>query len=413
MNDLYINKRHLFCTNYQLKSIIGFFVVLTCVFPYITFYSFGTDIQPWCIIFLCMYFIIIILSGYKFKSVLSLLFIPILFSISLIPFETNYFNVIRSVSGYIVIGVSPVVFLYILRSNFSLVENLIKFSILIYFLVATYQFIFNRYFLVEMLNRISTLSNRGVTSLTPEPTSYGLLCLFMLLILTTLDIKNKIFYSSLLICQILLFSQSSMVILLGIIFMFMYLLASISLYKVVLLMFLSFLFFAGLLYLNLLDINVRIFSIFIDLYHNPFDLITIDESINDRVSAIYFSIKGFFDNYLIPNGFSSYQNYVISELPNQTVFYNSTSKVIMSYYGGILFQLGFVGMLIPVTYSFFIIKYYKANIKQCIVYFCFINFVLLLAIPMTFPLVGLYIACLVFKTTRIKQYPVVPIKSSM
>jgi len=130
----------------------------------------------------------------------------------------------------------------------------------------------------------------------------------------------------------------------------------------------------------------------------PSNLFIADASINDRVSAIYFSIKGFFDNNMIANGFGTYAQYLSDELPKQDTFWwVSESNRIMSFYGGILFELGFVGLLIPFVYSILIFKAYKYKISDGLLYFFFINTILLTAIPLSFPFVGIYMATLLYK----------------
>ena len=153
-----------------------------------------------------------------------------------------------------------------------------------------------------------------------------------------------------------------------------------------------------LLYDSLLSFNSRSMIMLNSAINSPTDIVYRDQSINDRASAIYFSIKGFIDNYFIGNGFSKYAEYLNNELPKQTYFwYVSTSNRIMSYYGSILFELGFIGLLIPFTYSAIIFQAYKRNLKDMLVYLLFLNTILFSAIALSFPLVGVYIATLLYK----------------
>jgi hypothetical protein len=125
-----------------------------------------------------------------------------------------------------------------------------------------------------------------------------------------------------------------------------------------------------------------------------------DESINARMAAIYFSIMGFIDNFGIPNGFGAFSNYQEIELPKQDIFTHLRSPPhrIMSFYGGILFELGVIGLLIPISYSVILLKAYKKNIKNFLLFFFFLNTILFTAIPVTLPLVGIYIAALLYRS---------------
>jgi hypothetical protein len=148
------------------------------------------------------------------------------------------------------------------------------------------------------------------------------------------------------------------------------------------------------------DGNFRILEIIKMLVESPSQILALDDSINDRASAIYFSIKGLLDNYFLPNGFSSYGTYMNTELPKQDVFLQSSSNSrIMSYYGGIMYELGIIGLLIPVTFTIIIIKSYVGKVRSMFLYVLFINTILFSAIPMSFPFVGVYMACLIYRKT--------------
>jgi len=132
---------------------------------------------------------------------------------------------------------------------------------------------------------------------------------------------------------------------------------------------------------------------------NPGSLMS-DGSINARMAAIYFSIMGFIDNFGIPNGFGAFSNYQEIELPKQDIFTHIKSPPvrIMSFYGGILFELGVIGLLIPISYSIIILRAYKKNIKNFLLFFFFLNTILFTAIPVTLPLVGIYIGALLYRS---------------
>jgi hypothetical protein len=386
-------------SKYSLLALTIFTTIFT-LFPYVSIYSFGTDIQPISIVFGFAYIGIVFFYGVPFKSILVFLMLPFLLSTLLFSLDDKLFSAIRSVLGYATICIIPIVFGYILNKHNRVFVLTLKFATIIYLIVGLIQLFVNRSFLSFLLNRASTSDNRGVTSLAPEPTFYGLICLFFILCFIALDIQNKRRYILILLFQIFILAQSSMVILFLCIFFGYHQICNLK-FKTFVFSFLGVI--AALYFLSNVDLgdgNLRILVIIKMLVENPSNILVLDESINDRASAIYFSIKGFFDNYLLPNGFSSYGTYMDSELPKQDVFLQTASRTrIMSYYGGILYELGIIGLLIPVTYTIIIIKAYADEIRSMFLYVFFINTILFSAIPMSFPFVGVYMACLIYRMT--------------
>ena len=155
------------------------------------------------------------------------------------------------------------------------------------------------------------------------------------------------------------------------------------------------------------DIDNRAIFLANSLISNP-EVLLVDGSINSRVSNIYFSLKGFFDNYGIPAGFSAFPIYWTSEIAGHDIFFQSASSApirIMSFYGAMLFELGLIGALIPITYSIIIFEAYKDNARQLLILIFYINAILFTAVPMSFTLVGMYFGALIFKAeNRIKSY---------
>jgi hypothetical protein len=376
-------------------------LLLFSFFPYITFHSFGSDIQPWAIVFIFTTSLLLFYKNFKLKVAFTYLLLPFIYAFLMLLISTDKITAIRSFVGYSTICLTPIVFYYLLKIRYKLIVRFLKFTTVLYFLVGLFQTLYDRNFMSFILNRISTTESRGVTSLTPEPTFYGIVCLFLILIFMSLKIENKKKFIYLLLFQIIFLSQSSMVILFLLIFYFYYFIFKLNV-KTISIAFLVISICLSILYnLDYTSHNLRMFYLVNKFIEDPMNIFIIDSSVNDRVSAIYFSIKGFFDNYGIANGFGSYSNYIDQELPKQDTFWwVSTSDRIMSYYGGILFELGFVGSLIPITYSIIILKAYKYQINNRFTYVFFINTILMSAIPMSFPLVGMYLATLVYKANN-------------
>lgn len=379
---------------YNLRYVI---VILFSFFPYVTPYSFGSDIQPWSFLSVSIFSLVVFYKNIKFKLSLAFLFILSAYSLLLLLIAVDILSAVRSILGYLTMSLVPFVFYYILKTNYNFSVKLLKFTTIIYFLVGVIQLLFNKTFLSFLLNRISGGDSRGVASLTVEPTFYGIICIFLILIFLTLDIKNKYKYIYLLLIQIFLLSQSSMAILFLIIYIFYYFIFKLNIKILFLSFFGFFIIYFFWFFLDLSSYNIRVFQILGQLIENPSNII-IDGSVNERAAAIYFSISGFFDNYMLPNPIGSYSVYQNQELLKQETFlYPTSSNRIASYYGSILFELGVIGIVIPVVYSIIIYKAYRKNIRDVFLYIFFINTILFSAIQLSFPLVGIYMAALLYK----------------
>lgn len=378
-------------------------ILVFSFFPYLSLYSFGTDVQPWNVLFASLLTSLIFVKKLKFNIELSFLWLPFLCSIGLLIISNDIKSAVRSILGYLTISITPLVFYYILKYEYSFFEKFLKLATIIYLTVGLVQVIFNRNFMSFLLNRVSTSEDRGVVSLTPEPTFYGVVCLFFILIFLSLNVKNKEKYIYMLLFQIIFLAKSSMVILLLAVFLFYHIIFKINIkvLSLTLLLIMKFYVLYKNYELDLWNYNIRPIYLLKHFLENPTDVFLIDASVNDRLSAVYFSFKGFFDNYMLPNGFGTYESYLNSELDKQNIFWwVSISNRIMSYYGAILFELGFIGLIIPFTYSLIILKAYRHNLRDSLLYLFFINTTLLTAIPLSFPLVGVYIATLIYRSNN-------------
>jgi O-antigen ligase len=128
---------------------------------------------------------------------------------------------------------------------------------------------------------------------------------------------------------------------------------------------------------------------------NPLEVARLDGSLNDRVSAVYYSLKGFFLDNMRPHTYGEYSELLMREVPNSSYFwYITINDRIKSYYGSILFELGFIGFLYIVVFSYFIYEFYKWRRKAAIVFVLFFNAILFSAIPLSMPYIPLYLASL-------------------
>ncbi len=200
--------------------LFGFIILLLVFFPYISIIDFGTDVQPLALTFGIVFFGLSLYRKRELERNFIYPFIVMFFSIVIFLFSGDYFEGIRSSLGYMSLFFIPVVVFSIIKKSPELFIKILKISTFVYFFVAIIQRVFDKFFLSNLLTRMSTSEERGVTSLTPEPTFYGTTLLFLLLIFYSLELKKGLIYQFFIVFQIVFLAQSSMAVLYLLVFFF-------------------------------------------------------------------------------------------------------------------------------------------------------------------------------------------------
>lgn len=374
--------------------------------PWVSFRTNDLDSQPWPIILA----ILAILLGWRiYKSLyIVAVFIVISFAI-LITLLTSIQNphasdflVLRSIFGYIGLLVFFVASYNIRRLNISISKHLNIISY-IWFMAAVIQATLGRYSL-GFLVVARTSDTRGVTSLAPEPTFYGMLVLTLTWVILLEAEKDKIkmpFLTKLAVflnlTSIIFLSKSSMsllyVAILGV-GLILYVLKPSP--RIIFSIILSFILIAISIpfVLNFLD-GSRMLHIVEILIASPLFLLEYDMSVNQRFSHIYFSMSGLLDGFGLPRGVGSFSDYASSIKSSfWGVQLSLPGEKIMSWVGVFIFELGVIGVFVICV---FLTAVYRGSegYFRIIPSFCFI-LVGLSALPLGFAplcvLVGLYAA---------------------
>ncbi|EKO3714465.1 hypothetical protein VCSRO155_3297 [Vibrio cholerae] len=304
---------------------------------------------------------------------------------------------VRSFFNYASLFFIAYVSFRILKSGRVNFERFLLISFGIWFFIALIQKFFKSDFLTFLVSASRTTDDRGVTGLAPEPTFLGIVYLFYIIFALHLpELKFRKLLIIMSIVGILFLAQSSMVLLFLIIMLGVFIITNVS-PKSLFLFFLSVVFFSY--FISFLE-GSRIHRLFEMVGNDPFSLVLIDASINDRFFHVFFSIKGFFENLLIPNGYYSWLPYAREQL----VIYQDVVIVewfslggrIMSGYGGALFELGVFFIIVPVVLTRFLFGVYKDNIKVFLFFLIFVNMIMFSAIPVGFPIFGFYLGFLNF-----------------
>ena len=404
-NEIFLSKKN--AAPFLTKLITVFFYI-SVFFPFIQILPGDSDTQPQALILA----ILISLMGLLVLNQIPKIFIylAVLFGVAILISIFSDFNsfVIRRIANYASLLFIPLATFYVLKINHGFNRLFLKITIFIWFLTGFIQTYFKPNFLNFILSNTRTQFDRGVYSLAAEPTFYAIVCLFLFyLVMLLFNVRDKKVYGFLLLIQIVFLAKSSLVVLFLFFMLFVYSLLNIK--KVIAHLNQPYmLIFAPILLIAVFSFQlfdwtrfdeIRLFQMLNLFLDNPVDLILKDKSGNARFGHIFFTILGFLKNYGVPNGFNEWKPFLIDNLPSyRSVFwYVSPLDYAMSGYGAAIFELGIIGLMIPVTVTLcFYHFFYRKNKRTFWFYLIIINVLMLNAIPLSFPIFNFFIGCLIY-----------------
>jgi hypothetical protein len=386
----------------SLGQLFGATFVAFMLIPWVNFGLNSRDSQIWPLlfglVFLALHFRVRLNINYLYFFIIPIFALFVWFFYS----ELNYagpsgFTAIRAILSYSSFSVCLVGFLMYLKSK-SFPWKIFYTVNFLYLFIAVIQLFIPEIVSSIVSTRDITFSNvatvaRGVTSLTPEPTFFGIFLYFLCFIyLVQCDFKPDRFLTFVLLLNffaIIFLSRSSMMIL--------YLLVSLPVLFIRLKLFHTFLilFFGAVFIFVTLQIfsetrMVRLFELLYEL--GPSSLILIDESVNDRVAHVVFPIHGSILNDLMPGGFHSWGNmHTELVLLWDGIFWYINAGPIMSFFGLYIYELGIIGAIFLLFIFLSIQDGSFSRLTESIVLFIILNS----SIPPSFPLlpilIGLYL----------------------
>jgi hypothetical protein len=295
----------------------------------------------------------------------------------------NLYDTLRSYFGYISLLIIPLGTYLIFKQRGGPNERLIKIIIWVWFAAGFIQKYIDSSFLENVLSRYSTNEARGVVGMGSEPSAYGYMCLFMILLVMKFE-KNRWLYIANLLIQIVVFAQSTVTLLYLAVYIGMYLINELVCGKKYAL--LKFVVLAGggagglVLISNFARQGSRMQVLVWNLFHKP-EMLLEDGSITLRVQAIEYSITEFIANYGMPHGLS---------------------KKIMSGIGTVLYEFGIFGIILVVLVAAIIWLGYPKG--ERITYTGGFLIMMFSSIPFAAPIVSFYLGwCLYQRKLRIRQ----------
>ncbi len=380
-----------------MNKILFFLLYVFTFFPYLKIIPLPTDTQPYALIISMIIVFFYLLKNKKihYKFFITLLFVFLAFLVFLIDINMTS---LRSMAGYLSLFFIQYAFYLLIKREKGIRKNFIKISMNIWFIVGFIQSYIKKDFLSFLIADMRTTSNRGVTSLAPEPTFYAIVILFFIIIISIFfEGKEKNYYTINGLIQIILFSKSTMILLFVLIYFALKIITKLKIKYVIYFVLIMLVIFSALNIYSEYFENIRYYQMFKLILKNPFNFFLIDASSNDRFAHIFFSIKGFVDNNFLPNGFSSWSEYLTKELIYYgDIFFFVSKGRIMSGFGSIIYEMGFIGLLFIMYLNKNIYSFFKKNSDK-IFYIAFINLLMLTAIPIAFPIFNFLMASFYFK----------------
>lgn len=375
-------------TGAAVAGLFYFFIF----FPYIQIVPLPTDNQPYALA--VSFFLFLAVRNKNIPLEILLLLGVFVFSLLVLLIGGLDFNAVRSISNYASL-------FFIAFATYSLLKIRGGFSISVlsavvytWFWVGLIQTVVFSDFLVFLIGRgegTAGFGGRGVVGLSPEPTHYGTFCVF-LLVLTYFHARGRRDLFALLVIQVVFFAKSTLAVMLLCLLIayvlvvnvfsvrrLLYTLAGLTLLTLTLMLLVR----SGAVALE----SSRMYKVSSLLVESPALLLLVDGSVNDRFFHVFFSTLGAVQNYSIPRGFSAWSDYLDFIIPSYREYALWISRTrIMSGYGSAVFELGIVGLLIPVSFTLALAGFFRGDRKSFLVMALFVNTVMLTGTPLAFPL---------------------------
>lgn len=404
-----------------MKFLIYLFYFF-CFFPYIQILPFNTDSQPNALIVAVILFFLQ-KGEWKMNKPLFLLLLTLLFYfiILLINYPITPLG-IRLMGGYISLFLIPYITYTSLKLTNGLPYLFFVFAVSFWLFVAIVQllvdFSFFQFLLYREPHATFTESGRGVNSLAPEPTFYGIICMFLAIINQLCFRNGKYYRHILLVCiiQIFIISRSSTCIFVIIISLLAYVLYQVfystqyrDKYALLLIGITccSFVFFT-IDFSPLLSYRIgRLLYIF---QESPSMFLVSDASVNERFNHTFFSLYGFFRDWGLPHGFDVFTQNVMEirssgEFSSLFIDYVNPKNYqrIMSGIGALFFELGFIAFLPLYVIITIFRRFQQKNTTAVFCLFLYLS-VMLNAVPFMTSLASFVIGALVYLNNEYEEY---------
>lgn len=392
-SDVYIEPQRLAAQNSALKWVGGLFFVFA-LFPNVSVIPLPiqTDTQPNALLAAILVFLV----GRRVPLPIPVWTLLVLFTGALALFMAGGITIdgARSLIGYTTVFMVSTATLVLAANDLRLSDKLLDYAVYAWAFVGAVQLLLWHPFMTFLVTASRTAPGRGVSSLSNEPSLYATTIIFFI-IFYFMRRREQSIPALLCIVQIILLSQSALGILFVMMLLGLYALLRLSApVAIIAVMALLAILFALFMYGGDFLAGTRIGFLFMTLRDSPLHILQLDQSVSTRVASIFYSLKGAVDSTLVPHGFDAWTSYSHAQdmIYKGTFSSNSAINRIMSGYGTALFEMGWVGLTIPIVITIGIVKAtWRGNRARAIALLLVVHLLLLMPVPLAFPLVGLLI----------------------
>ncbi|WP_440054152.1 hypothetical protein ACSLBF_14935 [Pseudoalteromonas sp. T1lg65] len=372
--------------------------MLAILFPWVSFGLLDVDTQPWFILFSSVFFVFNLNKKLHFVILFPLL---LFFFSVLVGLYYGFIDflfvraVLGSYSFFVVFA-----FFYLVKRFYVLPIKVVLFSNALWLLAGAIQSIWGKGVL-SFLVTVRTTEDRGVTGLAPEPTYFAIFLFFLswVLFLEKNNINDKV-YKALMVLNFLFIvfvAKSTMVILFFAVLFMLYFSFYILNLRVLLGLFVCLTFtVVALPYVAILLDGTRVQGLLNFALTEPESLIRLDASINERLSHLYFSFKGFFNDYGFPHGFHQFGSELLEgrSLSNGVFWWGNNDNKIMSGTGALLYELGWLSLPFFITVGYMSVS--RDCFKESMLFLLLFLILFSSAIPLSFSLLPMVLVLLFF-----------------
>lgn len=371
-------------------------------FPYWSFVHLGMDIQPNALLLSLLVWLATL--HVRMPPAMLLLALPAAFAPLLLLTAPVSFSAFRSAGNYIALWFIAFATFITLRSRDWLSPAVLKLVVGIWFAVGLAQVLFDPYFLVAIVNpgARAGVAGRGVVSLSTEPAHYGEHCAILFLLIQHRATRGWLSRSDakllqvMLAVQVIFFARSALAVLL---------LAAVVAAGIVmrhraaplrLLVVLSGMVGATVAAVafatTTLGIELgRLWDVALALGSDPLVFFRLDGSANDRLLSVVGPFWAAMRSGFVPYGFYAWDGFVAQVVgPSSDFFWVLDGGRIMSGYGAAVFELGFMGLVIPVAITL-AVRRSTASWSEAFILAAPLHLVILLTGPLAKPTTGLMV----------------------
>ena len=362
---------------YKLKHstyILYVLFLIFCFFPYLRILPFNLDSQPNALILSLVIFILNFRG--KIAKNLGTILLMLVSALPLMVISNFSLLGLKAFLPYLSLFFISYATYQVLKCFGGIPYKLFKYVVFIWFVVGLIQSTiypsFCDFFLYRSDNLTMLATGRGVTSLAVEPTFYGMICIFLLMInyLNFSECEQKRLIDCLLLIQILFFSKSTTCFIIAILAVLTYgfFKLFVGKHKV---RWISIFLLCGCVILIAFSFllqhsEIRFAEALRYMINNPSTFVLMDVSVNIRFVHAVFPILGFFENGFMPHGLGVFNEY-LTELINDEYWGNfiikdiPTVNIIVSSLCASLYELGIFALpfLFTLIRSFLKLKHKK------------------------------------------------------